>query len=59
MPNFSLLHSATKIPSDERDEEVNASEMNEQKKKKEREKELNFQRTEGKINIIQRTEKLD
>lgn len=38
MPNFSLLHSATKIPSDERDEEVNASEMNEQKKKKKKER---------------------
>lgn len=47
MPNFSLLHSATKIPSDERDEEVNASEMNEQKKKRKRER-VEFSTNRGK-----------
>lgn len=48
MPNFSLLHSATKIPSDERDEEVNASEMNEQKKKKRKRERVEFSTNRGK-----------
>ena len=43
----------------QRDEEVSASETTPRGRKGDHGRELNFQRTVGKINIIQRPEKLD